>query len=110
MPNANRHFLPGYVWHITHRCKKAVSNRSKCSNRSIAALRSRRLIKIKIRSSANSEAAIGSPIGAGFRSEEALRFIGANYLVTCNTFTSWRKMLAEMSSQSIQLIAGRSAR
>ena len=20
MPRANRHFLPGYVWHITHRC------------------------------------------------------------------------------------------
>lgn len=22
MPRANRHFLPGYVWHITHRCHK----------------------------------------------------------------------------------------
>lgn len=20
MPRANRHFLPGYIWHITHRC------------------------------------------------------------------------------------------
>ncbi len=20
MPRANRHFLPGYTWHITHRC------------------------------------------------------------------------------------------
>jgi putative transposase len=20
MPRANRHFLPGYLWHITHRC------------------------------------------------------------------------------------------
>jgi len=20
MPLANRHFLPGYIWHITHRC------------------------------------------------------------------------------------------
>jgi putative transposase len=20
MPRANRHFLPGHVWHITHRC------------------------------------------------------------------------------------------
>ncbi len=20
MPRANRHFLPGYVWHLTHRC------------------------------------------------------------------------------------------
>jgi hypothetical protein len=20
MPRANRHFVPGYVWHITHRC------------------------------------------------------------------------------------------
>ena len=22
MPRANRHFLPGHVWHITHRCHK----------------------------------------------------------------------------------------
>ena len=22
MPRANRYFLPGYVWHITHRCHK----------------------------------------------------------------------------------------
>ncbi len=22
MPHANRHFLPGYVWHITHRCHR----------------------------------------------------------------------------------------
>jgi hypothetical protein len=20
MPRANRHFLPGHLWHITHRC------------------------------------------------------------------------------------------
>ena len=23
MPRANRHYLPGYVWHITHRCHSA---------------------------------------------------------------------------------------
>lgn len=23
MPRANRHYLPGYVWHITHRCHKS---------------------------------------------------------------------------------------
>jgi len=22
MPRANRYFLPGYIWHITHRCHK----------------------------------------------------------------------------------------
>ncbi len=22
MPRAHRHFLPGHVWHITHRCHK----------------------------------------------------------------------------------------
>ena len=22
MPRANRHFLPGYVWNITHRCHR----------------------------------------------------------------------------------------
>jgi putative transposase len=25
MPRANRHFLPGHIWHITHRCQKKVS-------------------------------------------------------------------------------------
>jgi putative transposase len=25
MPRANRHFLPGYVWHITHRCHRKSS-------------------------------------------------------------------------------------
>ncbi len=24
MPRANRYFLPGYIWHITHRCHKQV--------------------------------------------------------------------------------------
>ena len=22
MPKANRHYIPGYIWHITHRCHK----------------------------------------------------------------------------------------
>jgi putative transposase len=22
MPRANRHYIPGYVWHVTHRCHK----------------------------------------------------------------------------------------
>ncbi len=22
MPRANRHFIPGYIWHVTHRCHK----------------------------------------------------------------------------------------
>ncbi len=22
MPRAQRHYLPGYIWHITHRCHK----------------------------------------------------------------------------------------
>lgn len=22
MPRANRYFMPGYIWHITHRCHK----------------------------------------------------------------------------------------
>jgi hypothetical protein len=45
MPRANRYFLPGYVWHITHQCREGSFNRSKCSNRSIAALRSSRQTK-----------------------------------------------------------------
>jgi hypothetical protein len=24
MPRANRYFLPGYIWHITHRCHKII--------------------------------------------------------------------------------------
>ncbi len=50
MPRANRHFLPGHVWHITFNAAGHVwhitfnaaarSNRSSCS---IAALRSNRL-------------------------------------------------------------------
>jgi hypothetical protein len=38
MPRANRHFLPGHVWHITHRYPRKVC--SKRSSRSIATLRS----------------------------------------------------------------------
>jgi hypothetical protein len=41
MPRVSRHFLPGYVWHITHRCPEGCSKRS---IRSTAALRSRRLM------------------------------------------------------------------
>ncbi len=22
MPRANRHYIPGYIWHLTHRCHK----------------------------------------------------------------------------------------
>ena len=24
MPRANRHYIPGHAWHITHRCHKKV--------------------------------------------------------------------------------------
>jgi hypothetical protein len=58
MPRANRHFLPGHIWHITHRCHRklvqavqplrsfntaASSNRS---SRSTAMLSSNRLKKL----------------------------------------------------------------
>jgi hypothetical protein len=34
MPRANRHFPPGYVWHITHRChKKEFLLRFACDRR-----------------------------------------------------------------------------
>ena len=46
MPRANRHFLPGYVWHITHRCHKkefllkfARANRWQQNGRAIANLK-----------------------------------------------------------------------
>jgi len=25
MPRANRYFVPGFIWHITHRCHKQES-------------------------------------------------------------------------------------
>jgi len=35
MPRAHRHFLPGYVWHITHRCHgKSFLLKFACDRRS----------------------------------------------------------------------------
>ena len=31
MPRANRHFLPGYVWHITHRCHQRKVSAQVCA-------------------------------------------------------------------------------
>ena len=31
MPRANRHFLPGYVWHITHRCHRKKFSTEVCA-------------------------------------------------------------------------------
>jgi hypothetical protein len=62
MPRANRHFLPGYIWHITQSYRRG---RSKRSNRSTATLSSNRLQKQTCdgnsrRSDAVEAAAVGS--------------------------------------------------
>jgi hypothetical protein len=31
MPGANRHFLPGYVWHITHQCSSQFQSFNRCA-------------------------------------------------------------------------------
>lgn len=38
MPRANRYFVPGYVWHITHRCHRKVFllKFGKCSGQTLS--------------------------------------------------------------------------
>ena len=33
MPRAHRHFLPGHVWHLTHRCHKKIFLRKSAKDR-----------------------------------------------------------------------------
>jgi REP-associated tyrosine transposase len=85
MPRANRHFLPGYVWHITHRCHH------KQFLLKFARDRRRYLHWV-------------------FEAKKRFGLSVLNYVVTCNHVHLLVKDTGrDVISQSIQLIAGRTA-
>ncbi len=93
MPRANRHFLPGHIWHITINAA-ARSNRS---SRSIATLRSRRFnfhIDPTTRPATSFAVAFGS--------QEVVRFIGAHYVVTSNHLHLLRKDAGRTLSRKVR--------
>jgi putative transposase len=85
MPRANRHFLPGHVWHLTHRChQKAFLLKFARDRRPLLAL--------------------------GLRGQETLRVLNYNYMVTSNHIHLLvRDTGGQVIAQSMQLIAGRTA-
>jgi putative transposase len=85
MPRANRHFLPGYLWHITHRCHH------KQFLLKFARDRRRYLHWV-------------------FEAKKRFGLSVLNYVVTCNHVHLLVKDTGrDVISQSIQLIAGRTA-
>ena len=86
MPRANRHFLPDYLWHITHRCRH--------SQLLLKFLRDRR-----------------GYLQWVFEAKKRFGLSVLNYVVTCNRSHLLVKDTGrDVISQSIQLIAGRTAR
>jgi len=85
MPRANRHFLPGYVWHITHRCHHKQFLLKFARDR-------RRYLHW------------------AFEAKKRFGLSVLNYVVTCNHVHLLVKDTGrDVISQSIQLIAGRTA-
>jgi len=85
MPRANRHFLPGYVWHITHRCHHKQFL--------LKFVRDRRRYLHWV-----------------FEAKKRFGLSVLNYAVTCNHVHLLVKDTGQdVISQSIQLIAGRTA-
>ena len=83
MPRANRHFLPGYVWHVTHRCHR--------KNFLLKFARDRR-----------------SYLHWLFEAKKRFGLSVLNYTVTCNHVHLLVKDTgANVIANSIQLIAGR---
>jgi len=85
MPRANRNFLPGHIWHITHRChrKEFLLKFSKYRERCIAGL---------------------------FEAKKRYGLCVLNYVVTSNHIRLLVKDTGEnIISRSLQLIAGRTA-
>src|SRR5438094_6053951 len=84
MPRANRHFVPGYVWHITHRChRKSFLLKFACDRHSY--------------------------LRWVFEPKNRFGLSVFNYIVTCNhvhllVIDTGPKVIAD----SMQLIAGRS--
>jgi REP element-mobilizing transposase RayT len=84
MPRANRHFLPGYVWHITHRCHR------KSFLLKFARDRENYLRWL-------------------FEAKKRFGLSVLNYIVTCNhVHLLVRDTGANVIADSMQLIAGRS--
>ncbi len=84
MPRANRHFLPGYVWHITHRCHR--------KNFLLKFARDRH-----------------SYLRWVFEAKKRFGLSVLNYIVTCNhVHLLVRDSGPRVIADSMQLIAGRS--
>ena len=82
MPRANRHFLPGHVWHITHRCHEKKFLLKFARDRQV--------------------------ICAGFRSQETLRSFGAGLYDHLEPRpSSDQRHRPKRHGRSMQLIAGR---
>ena len=83
MPRANRYFLPGYVWHITHRCHK--------KNFLLKFARDRH-----------------NYLRWVFEAKKRFGLSVLNYIVTCNhVHLLVRDTGANVIADSMQLIAGR---
>jgi putative transposase len=107
MPRANRHFLHGYVWHITHQCREGSSNRSKGSHRSIAALRSRGLIELSALQLFRS-CDRHSYLRWLLEAKKRFGLSVLDYIVTCNhVHLLIRDTGPNVVANSMQLIAGR---
>ena len=81
MPGANRHFLPGHVWHITHRCHQ-------------------KKFEVRARSTAL--------FALGIRSQKRFGLSVLDYMVTCNHVHLLIKDTGpNVIARSMQLVAGR---
>jgi len=85
MPRANRYFVPGHIWHITHRCQQ------KQFLLKFARARRRYLYWV-------------------FEAKKRFGLCVLDYIVTSNHIHLLVKDTEDVIAQSMQLIAGRSAR
>jgi hypothetical protein len=71
MPRANRHYLPGHIWHITHRYRRNFVQ-------TVQAVQSLRSVQtVEEGNGLLSECVIDAVTCIGFSSEETLRFVRA---------------------------------
>jgi hypothetical protein len=84
MPRANRHFLPGHVWHIADRCHaESIGPPFKSSRFKVQEERN----KPERRSFTFREFPNARPtplLALAFRGQETLRVVGDQYIVTSN--------------------------
>jgi REP-associated tyrosine transposase len=112
MPRANRHFLPGYVWHITHHAREAVPKFQPFNRyaqfKSFQSLTDSRNIKLNVGSFGNRDRR--RYLHWAFEAKKRFGLSVLNYVVTCNHVHLLVKDTGrDVISQSIQLIAGRTA-